>query len=90
MTDVSSEPKPEVRSAPSSGNSLDAGQHASPRPHPRYPGPASEAPLLKSRLHTFRVSGLSRHLRLGQCVSLQSGSGSQIGEVVRVDEAARR
>ncbi len=34
----------------------------------------------------FRVSGLSRHLRLGQCVSLQAGSNTQIGEVVRVDE----
>ncbi|MBN2371189.1 MAG: flagellum-specific ATP synthase FliI, partial [Vicinamibacteria bacterium] len=35
----------------------------------------------------FRVSGLSRHLKLGQCVRFASGDGSQLGEVVRVDES---
>jgi flagellum-specific ATP synthase len=35
----------------------------------------------------FRVSGLSRHLKLGQCVSLTSGGSPQLAEVVRVDES---
>ena len=36
---------------------------------------------------SFRVSGLSLHVKLGQCVSIPSSSGaSQIGEVVRIDE----
>jgi flagellum-specific ATP synthase len=35
----------------------------------------------------FRVSGLSRHLKLGQCVSFDSGKGTQLAEVVRIDES---
>jgi flagellum-specific ATP synthase len=35
---------------------------------------------------SFRVSGLSRHLKLGQCVSFTSPKGSNLGEVVRVEE----
>jgi flagellum-specific ATP synthase len=86
MTDVSSEPKPEVRSALSPGNSLDAleariVQAASATSWTRLGGTVTQVTPAY-----FRVSGLSRHLRLGQCVSLQSGSSSQIGEVVRVDE----
>jgi flagellum-specific ATP synthase len=34
-----------------------------------------------------RVSGLSRHLKLGQCVRFASGDSLQLGEVVRVDES---
>ena len=87
MTDVSSEPKPEARSAPGPGNSLDAldariTQAASAITWTRLGGIVTQVTPAY-----FRVSGLSRHLRLGQCVSLQSGSNSQIGEVVRVDEA---
>jgi flagellum-specific ATP synthase len=32
-----------------------------------------------------RVSGLSRFLKLGECVELDSGTSSQLGEVVRID-----
>jgi flagellum-specific ATP synthase len=35
----------------------------------------------------FRISGLSRHLKLGQCVSFASAKGEELGEVVRVDES---
>ncbi|MFA5950146.1 MAG: flagellar protein export ATPase FliI [Hyphomicrobium sp.] len=36
---------------------------------------------------SFRVSGLSLHLKLGQCISVPSDNGShQVGEVVRIDE----
>ena len=34
-----------------------------------------------------QVSGLSRHLKLGDCVSFASGSALQLGEVVRIDES---
>jgi flagellum-specific ATP synthase len=34
----------------------------------------------------FRVSGLSRHLKLGQCVSFAAPKSHQLCEVVRVDE----
>ncbi|HKZ95561.1 MAG TPA: flagellar protein export ATPase FliI [Hyphomicrobiaceae bacterium] len=34
-----------------------------------------------------RVSGLSRHLKLGQCVRFASGGASDLGEVVRIDES---
>jgi flagellum-specific ATP synthase len=34
-----------------------------------------------------RVSGLSQFVKLGECVALVSGRGSQLGEVVRIDEA---
>jgi flagellum-specific ATP synthase len=34
-----------------------------------------------------QVRGLSRHLKLGDCVGFASGALSQLGEVVRVDEA---
>ncbi len=33
-----------------------------------------------------RVSGLSRHVRLGQCVCFASGRGTELAEVVRIDE----
>ena len=34
-----------------------------------------------------RVSGLSQFVKLGECVRLVSGESSQLGEVVRIDEA---
>ncbi len=33
-----------------------------------------------------QVSGLSRHLKLGDCISFASGSTPQLGEVVRIDK----
>ena len=33
----------------------------------------------------YRVAGLSRFLKLGECVSLDAGGRAQIGEVVRID-----
>jgi flagellum-specific ATP synthase len=37
---------------------------------------------------SYRVSGLSRFVELGECVSLSNGDRGQLGEVIRVDEAA--
>jgi len=37
---------------------------------------------------SYRVSGLSRFVELGECVSLGNGDRAQLGEVIRVDEAA--
>ena len=36
----------------------------------------------------YRVAGLSRFLRLGECVSVNVGDCVQIGEVVRIDDAS--
>jgi flagellum-specific ATP synthase len=35
----------------------------------------------------YRVSGLSRFVNLGETVTLRSESGSQVGEVIRIDDA---
>jgi flagellum-specific ATP synthase len=35
----------------------------------------------------YRVAGLSRFLRLGECVRVDVGDRSQLGEVVRIDDA---
>jgi flagellum-specific ATP synthase len=35
----------------------------------------------------YRVAGLSRFLRLGECVSVDAGDRFQLGEVVRIDDA---
>src|SRR5262249_18434067 len=35
----------------------------------------------------FRVSALSRHLKLAQCVTFTAPKGSTVGEVVRIDES---
>ena len=37
---------------------------------------------------SYRVSGLSRFVELGECVSLGNGDRAQLGEIIRVDEAA--
>jgi flagellum-specific ATP synthase len=37
---------------------------------------------------SYRVSGLSRLVELGECVSLGDGDHSQLGEVIRIDEVA--
>jgi len=34
----------------------------------------------------YRVSGLSRFLRLGQCVSIENGDRQEVGEVVKIDD----
>ncbi len=36
----------------------------------------------------YRVAGLSRFVRLGECVSVEAGDREQIGEVVRIEDAA--
>jgi flagellum-specific ATP synthase len=36
----------------------------------------------------YRVAGLSRFLKLGECVSIDVGDRVQIGEVVRIDDAS--
>jgi flagellum-specific ATP synthase len=36
----------------------------------------------------YRVAGLSRLLKLGECVSVEIGGRTQIGEVVRIDDAS--
>ena len=36
----------------------------------------------------YRVAGLSRFVRLGDCVSVEVGARMQIGEVVRIEDAA--
>lgn len=36
----------------------------------------------------YRVAGLSRSVKLGECVGLTHGAGSQLGEVVRIDESS--
>ena len=36
----------------------------------------------------YRVAGLSRFLKLGECVSVDVGDRVQIGEVVRIDDAS--
>ncbi len=36
----------------------------------------------------YRVAGLSRFVRLGECVSVEVGDRMQIGEVVRIEDAA--
>ena len=36
----------------------------------------------------YRVAGLSRFVRLGECVSVEVGDRLQIGEVVRIEDAA--
>jgi flagellum-specific ATP synthase len=36
----------------------------------------------------YRVAGLSRFLRLGECVSVEAGDRVQLGEVVRIEDAA--
>ena len=36
----------------------------------------------------YRVAGLSRFLRLGECVSVNIGECVQIGEVVKIDDAS--
>jgi flagellum-specific ATP synthase len=36
----------------------------------------------------YRVAGLSRFLKLGECVSVDVGDRAQIGEVVRIDDAS--
>ena len=36
----------------------------------------------------YRVAGLSRFLKLGECVSVDVGDRMQIGEVVRIDDAS--
>ena len=36
----------------------------------------------------YRVVGLSRYVRLGECVSIEVGDRLQIGEVVRIEDSA--
>ena len=36
----------------------------------------------------YRVAGLSRFLKLGECVGVDVGDRVQIGEVVRIDDAS--
>ncbi len=36
----------------------------------------------------YRVAGLSRFLKLGECVAVEVGDRVQIGEVVRIDDAS--
>ena len=36
----------------------------------------------------YRVAGLSRFLRLGECVGVDVGDRVQIGEVVRIDDVS--
>ena len=36
----------------------------------------------------YRVAGLSRFLRLGECVSVDVGDRVQLGEVVKIEDAA--
>ena len=37
----------------------------------------------------YRVAGLSRFLRLGECVRVDVGDRFQLGEVVRIDDSNR-
>jgi flagellum-specific ATP synthase len=87
MTEAALEPIPEAPAAPARpANGLDAldsrvAHAASTITWTRVGGVVTQVTPAY-----FRVSGLSRHLRLGQCVSLEGAGGAQIGEVVRVDE----
>jgi flagellum-specific ATP synthase len=44
--------------------------------------------IVEVSMSHYRVAGLSRFLKLGECVSVDVGDRVQIGEVVRIDEAS--
>jgi flagellum-specific ATP synthase len=44
--------------------------------------------IVEVSMSHYRVAGLSRFLKLGECVGVDVGDRVQIGEVVRIDEAS--
>ena len=44
--------------------------------------------VIEVSMSHYRVAGLSRFLKLGECVSVDVGDRVQIGEVVRIDDAS--
>jgi flagellum-specific ATP synthase len=44
--------------------------------------------VIEVSMSHYRVAGLSRFLRLGECVSVDVGDRVQIGEVVKIDDAS--
>ena len=45
-------------------------------------------PVVEVSTSHYRVAGLSRFLKLGECVGVHVGDRVQIGEVVRIDDAS--
>ncbi|MGA8582915.1 MAG: hypothetical protein WB715_03585, partial [Roseiarcus sp.] len=43
--------------------------------------------IVEVSMSHYRVAGISRFLKLGECVGVDVGDRVQIGEVVRIDEA---
>jgi len=79
------EPNPQAGPFPSPANALLRLEarldHAARNlPRTRVSGAVSEI----ATTH-YRVSGLSNFLRLGQCVTIESGERGEIGEVVKID-----
>src|SRR5262245_38665002 len=89
MTDSPSRPEPAAAPATASGprHRLEALATAVSRVAASHPLLDVGGVVTQVTPAYFRVSGLSRHLKLGQCVSFSSSSGSQLAEVVRVDES---
>ena len=44
--------------------------------------------VIEVSISHYRVAGLSRFLRLGECVGVDVGGRVQIGEVVKIDDAS--
>jgi flagellum-specific ATP synthase len=52
------------------------------------PWARASGPVVEVSMSHYRVAGLSRFLKLGECVGVEVGDGVQIGEVVRIDDAS--
>ena len=50
--------------------------------------PAISGVVTEIAMSHYRVAGLSRFLRLGECVSVDVGDRVQLGEVVKIEDAA--
>lgn len=48
----------------------------------------TSGPVVEISTSHYRVAGLSRFLKLGECVGVHVGDGVEIGEVVRIDDSS--
>jgi len=53
-----------------------------------FPAARVSGAIVEVSMSHYRVAGLSRFLKLGECVGVDVGDRVQIGEVVRIDEAS--
>jgi flagellar biosynthesis/type III secretory pathway ATPase len=69
-------------------NALERLERALARGERAFPRVSVSGTVSEITTSHYRVSGLSRFVKMGECVRIDVGDRSQIGEVVRIDDAA--